>query len=427
MLPNVLRFSAEVVFTFSFLVAGIDRTGAAMATQVADSFNAPSAAPLSAPAVWPLLNTGGPESRTGEKPAFNRLPRIPGEFEKQKALVFSVSDWQPHHSHILRELVEKTHGHVDVLILHNDTKQLSMTLEWLKDSDDKCGHVHFCQMELDTIWLRDFAPLFAETESGPAAFDFLYEGSRPKDDSMPKRWCEMTGCQHTDVRWTMQGGNLLCNGHHLVVMTDRIFEDNYIRFMNPLPGMNVEVERRKIVTEGLTQACNIAALVILEPLQSEATRHADMFATFLAPDQIVVASVDPRRDPVNAAILDRNAKRLESVSIGTRPLQVHRLPIPPRDGKSWSAFTNAIIANDLLLMPIYDSDPEEMVQSAVRIYQELLPHHKIKTVDITTFKQLQGELHCLSVNLPEWAALPAQTITWQQAVETRKQTAIQPR
>ena len=53
-------------------------------------------------------------------------PRLPAEFEKQKAILLSLADWQPHNLGVLVELIEKTRGHVNLLILHNE-----------KNSDDE--------------------------------------------------------------------------------------------------------------------------------------------------------------------------------------------------------------------------------------------------------------------------------------------------
>ena len=342
------------------------------------------------------------------------FPRLAADFEPQRALILSVSDLQPHHSYVLEQLVDKTRGHVEVVILCNDRNQLEMTLGWLDGAPDDFRHVRFAQLELNTIWLRDFAPHVAETSDGFQAIDFYYAGERPKDDKMPKVWASRTAGKLIEVPWTLQGGNLLCNGKHTAIASRRIFEDNHIRFPNPNPNLDVESERRRMVADAIIEGCNLEQLVLLEPLKSEATKHVDMFATFLAEDTIVVAGLDRRRDPVNAAILDRNARRLQAIKVDGRPLKVQRLQIPPRTGESWSAFTNIIIANDLVMMPIYKTDPPDLIRAAVQTYKRLLPNHQVETIDITTFKKLQGELHCLSMNLPRFAPLP-KTISYEQA------------
>lgn len=353
------------------------------------------------------------------------FPRLAADFEPQRALVLSVSDWQPHHAPVFQQIVEKTHSHVEVLVLCNTREQFHMALSWLDKMSERSDHVHFALLELDTIWLRDFAPLVAETKDGKAQLlDFLYAGERPKDDRLPMAWAQRTLTQPVQVPYTLQGGNLLCNGQHLAIATSRIFVDNAITFPYPTPGMDTVYEGRKIVFEDFLKYCNLQQFIILEHLQEEATKHVDMFATFISPHQVVVASVDQRFDPVNAGILDRNARRLQTVKVNDRPLEVHRLPIPPRNGQSWSAFTNVIFANDLVLMPIFDSDPKPMIDAAVSFYQKLLPKHTIKTVDITSFKQLQGELHCLSMNLPKFGPWLPNTSSFKDAMQAVKNGKI---
>ncbi|TWU10049.1 Peptidylarginine deiminase precursor [Novipirellula galeiformis] len=354
-------------------------------------------------------------------------PRLPGEFESQRALMFSVSDWQAHDAVILQQIVQKTAGHIPLLILCNNPQQLVDAVDWIARGRVPTHHVYFCEIDLDTIWMRDFGPLLAESQRGTDVIDFFYEGTRPKDDALPIVWAKRTGAKLVSVPWTMQGGNLLSNGRRLALTTHRIFEDNRISFPKPWPGLEPEVERHKMVIEAFTQHCNLAELVVLEPLQHEETGHVDMFATFLRADQVVVARVDPRSDPVNAAILDRNAARLQRVVVDGNPMQVIRIDIPPRQGTSWSAYTNVILANNLVLIPIFDSDPAELVARAMEIYGRLLPNHAIKTVDMTGLKEMQGELHCLSMNLPAFAPLPDKVIDFAKAEDYRRRfNAIEP-
>ncbi len=223
-------------------------------------------------ATAPQIYTLTDNASTQKANSVSQEIRIPGEFERQRSIVFSVSDWQPHHAYVLTQLVEKTLGHIDVLILHNDLAQQKMVIEWLRKAKVPTSHVSFRELNLDTIWLRDFSPVLAESASKPIAIDFNYVGGqRPKDEKMPHRWSELTDCQLLEVPWTLQGGNFLTNGRHLALTTQRIFKDNFIQFQNPLPNTDIEVERRKIVTDVLQTNCNIQELVVLEPLESEAT------------------------------------------------------------------------------------------------------------------------------------------------------------
>ena len=258
---------------------------------------------------------------------------------------------------------------------------------------------------------------FTQTKHGAQTLDFYYVGERPKDDRLPKEWCRASGCKYIEAPWTIQGGNLISNGEGLALTTQRIFEDNQITFPSPTPGVNVEEERRRTVIEPIVRHCNLSELVVLEPLMHEPTQHVDMFSTFLSAHQVLVAEVDPRSDPMNAAILNRNARRLPSVRVGSRPLAVHRIQIPVRKRRSWSTYSNAIIAGKLVLIPIFETDSRRLIEDAIAVYQRLLPTHLIDTIDLFTMKQLQGELHCLSLHVPEFVPMPKRIYSFKSSVE----------
>ena len=346
--------------------------------------------------------------------------RVPGEFERQLAIILSVSDWQPHHFPILQQIVESTANHVNVLILYNDLKQLRLAATDLAKAKKNYKHVYFSPLELNTIWLRDFGPRLATLDNGWISIDFFYEGSRPKDDGFPRQWAIATGTRLRTVRWTVQGGNLLSNGAGLGITTERLFRDNNVQFPNPIAGRDPRKEGRDMVTKDFKLAFNLDELVVLQPLQNEATQHCDLFVTLIAPNRAVVASLERWQDPINSAILDQNARRLQEVRINGKPMEVHRIKVPPRQGTYWSPYTNVILANNLLLMPKFDSDPPAIVQNAIATYQRLLPGYTVKTIDMTSMKALQGSLHCLSLNLPEHAPWPKTFYTFDATIKGMK-------
>jgi len=359
------------------------------------------------------LDAEKPKLSEGEP--YKEFPRLSGEFEPQRAMLLSISDLMSHHHGVLKELIAKTAGHLPLVILVNDKKQLKTAVELAESTGANLNHVSFFVFELDTIWLRDFGPRFLETESTPESIDFYYDGTRPKDDQFPNHWGELAGVKNTTVEWTLQGGNLISNGQGLAFTSTRFFEDNYVRFPFKDRPANVEYERRKLVIDAFKKEANVERLLFLRPLTPEATKHVDMFTTFLAPDHMLVARVDPRADPVNARILDENAKFLKTVQVNGRPMRVDRIEIPPRQDKYWSPYTNVIFANDLVLIPTYKSDSPALVNRAVQTYRRLLPGKKVDTIDMTSMQKLEGALHCLSINVPKFVELPEGLLNAQQA------------
>ncbi len=371
--------------------------------------------------------TGGGASYVGGKlPPIKAFPRIAADFEPQRAILISVCELLPTHEKVFLQILDACNGHIEVGVLVNDKKQLIDTVRLLLKQNVEYSHVKFYHLDLDTIWLRDFGPRIAQLENGSVAFDFLYEGTRPRDEKMPKAWSDLTGERYHAVPWTMQGGNFLFNGRGVALTTERIFDDNHVRFKNPLPGTDPEIERREMVINEFRKECNLSQVVVLEALRNEATRHVDMFAAFVADDHVLISQLDRQGDPVNAALLDRNAERLRNVELDDgRKLKVTRIPTPPREGKYWSTFTNVIFANDLILLPAFSSDQNAYVERAVAVYKSVLPKHKVVVVDTSTLKKLEGSVHCMSINVPEFANLPPRFLSLKKAINFVKQSGQQ--
>ena len=309
--------------------------------------------PLSAP-----LNVTG-KSSADARQEYSIYPRMIAEFEPQRAIVLSVCDLQPHHQHVLRQIVEKAAGHADILILYNTNEQLKETVKLLSDSP--VDHVSFYQLKLDTVWLRDFGPRIVEVEDGTRTVDFFYYGVRPYDDAFPERWSLETDSRLNKIPWTLQGGNLICNGQGLGIATTRIFEDNAVSIGSQSSAPSVNSQGKYFVLEELKKSINLRELVVLEPLHNESTKHVDMFAAFIAPDHVLVAELGPGMHRSNSQILNYNAKKLAKVKIDGKPLKVDRIKIPAPQGNSWSTYTNAIFSDKLILLPIMKDDPPAIV------------------------------------------------------------------
>jgi agmatine/peptidylarginine deiminase len=124
-----------------------------------------------------------------------------------------------------------------------------------------------------------------------------------------------------------------------------------------------------------------------------------MFATFTAPDCVVVGQYDPRDDQENAAILERNARRLASIRLPRQRLHVRRIPMPSNTDGVWRTYTNVIYANDVLLVPVYSETNMTLQQQAVGTYRSLLPKWNIKTINADDLIVSGGALHCAVMNL----------------------------
>ena len=317
---------------------------------------------------------------------------IPGEFERQAGLVLS---WKSEEVPVIGTLLEigqiasKRAPLVVLVSSPNEREDAEIAFEAAKIDMRK---VEFIEAPVDTIWARDFGPVVVRNADGSAHFvDSDYDdGDRPQDDNIPPVLAAAMGAKCKRSLLTIEGGNLLSNGAGLCLTTSKTVADNVLR--------GYEHPQIAPLVRSMFQCRDVA---ILEPLVGEPTGHVDMFAMFTSEDCVVVATIDPVRDPVNAAVLDRNAKKLAGYPTPSGPLHVERIPMPVQDEGLWRSFTNALLFNGVVMMPTYQGVDPRMQRDAAEVYRRLLPGWQVRGIDCTKLIRLGGAVHCVTLNLPE--------------------------
>jgi agmatine/peptidylarginine deiminase len=317
--------------------------------------------------------------------------RLPADFEPQAALVVSASGLVLIAPDTFADLVAATQNHIRLLALVNDPADAEAARRVLFQWGLSDNSVEFVEVPHDTIWLRDTGPCILESrEGGFLAIDHISD--RPghkRDDALPQNLAHLLGlpCQSQPFRF--EGGNIVSNGQGLCLTTDQLVTANQ--------DMGLD---RDDVRECLLAHYGFDQVVFLEPLHGERTGHADMFSVFVSPATVVVGALDPGADPVNAALLDRNARRLSEVKLpGNRPLQVVRIPMPRPLGSLFPTYTNVVFANDLLIVPTYSSADSRLQQEAFQTFARLLPNRRIVGIEADALAARRGSLHCVTLHI----------------------------
>jgi agmatine/peptidylarginine deiminase len=197
---------------------------------------------------------------------------------------------------------------------------------------------------------------------------------------------------------TIHHGNLLSNGRGLCIATTRLIQENI--------GRGYDADD---VAQILRKFYGAKEVVFLDRLRGEPTGHVDMFATFTSPDVVVIGKYSRESDPVNAAILDRNAERLAVVPAPCGPLDVVRVPMPPRMSSEigfWPTYTNVAYANGTLLVPVCPGRDPEGKTVALGLYRRLLPDWTIVGIDVSSILIRGGGIHCVTASLPDLENVP---------------------
>lgn len=317
--------------------------------------------------------------------------RIPAEFERQDGVVLGCRDLADVAAGTIADIITAVRGKMIVYLLIADEYEQKLVQDELKIRRISPRTVRFVKMLHDTMWVRDYGPIYAQHSDGSRwIIDVDYtEAGRTCDDDVPVHLAGMLKCNRLRLPIELDGGNLLTNGEGLFLVTNDLVERN--------KGRGYDEAK---ITKLLKDFLGARQVVYLEPLVGEPTAHVDMFATFTDAGTLVLGKYRKVDDEANAQVLDRNAARLAQVKTAKGGLRIVRIPMPVHDDEVWRTYTNVLYANNVLLVPVYPGFDDGGEVEALNAYAKLLPGWTIFTVDANNLIPHGGALHCISGNVP---------------------------
>ncbi len=330
-----------------------------------------------------------------------------GEFEPQEALLLA---WPlPTLAHgpegrdggdqVACDIVKALRRDVQIVVpACNESVRIRVTRQ-LVEADIPEDSVQFIPVPCNYRWIRDFGPACLKSACGSYALvdaDYFPAGLanlHPQEDQFPRALGAYLGLNVLRAPIAIQHGNILSNGRGLCIMTETVMLGNHTRGYG-----------EKEVAQVLRSFYGAEQVVFLERMRGEPTGHVDMFAAFTSPNTVVIGRYSQKGDPVNAAILDRNAARLAALEGAYGKLRVVRIPMPCRPRREsgvdlWPTHTNVIFGNRKLLVPIYPGLDAEAESAAISVFEELLPERDIVGIDASLLLPTGGSLHCATLNL----------------------------
>jgi len=309
----------------------------------------------------------------------------PAEFEPADEVIFSWNGY----STFLKQLIKFTAdgGKAWVVADNGWYNTVDSVKRELEDYGVNTDNVRMIEYGLNSVWMRDFGPWFIYTEDGDREIiDFKYNRPRPLDDRFPEKVAELLEIQNNQTNLIMPGGNFILDGHDVAILTDVVF--------NPAQGgmPNLSVDELK---DYLKKLFNVKKVILLEQMKRDGTGHVDMFCKLLNDTTFIVGEYATPSDGAddNYYILNRNAEKLAHETNGNgEPFKVVRIPMPKYDGTSYS-YTNSLIYNKKVLVPIYGFSTDE---EALNIYRQILPGYDVRGFDARNIITANGAIHCIT-------------------------------
>ncbi len=321
---------------------------------------------------------------------------IRAEFNPQSALLLGVNELVRYQQPVFKDLVRRVHGRIPIVGIVNDQNEAELGRELLEEAGLPLTAVSFLRHPLDSMWLRDFGPLFARRSDGRVeVIDALYRGAdesgkRTKDDAFAAYIGSLLALKVRQMPLVIEGGNLIANGDGLMVTSTRVLNRPENRHLT-----------REQIGQMLKEYLGCRLWVYLREMEGEPTGHIDFCLTFLRRNLVVVGAYDPAYDPVNAAILDEMANTLRGLQTSMGPLKVERIAMPPRTpAGDWRSYCNVLMCNGVILVPSYSGVDPAVEQKAHATFARLMPSQEILPVNCDSLVKKRGVLHCIGITVP---------------------------
>ncbi len=302
--------------------------------------------------------------------------RIPAEYEPIQSVVMGAAGYYNIAQQISK--FSQEHAGADVWMTGNN-KETNNLFE-----DIACP--------IDSVWMRDYGPFGLLSFSNEiAAIDAIYRHYqyRVRDDQIPTCLGKKKNFKVYQMPLIMDGGNLMVDSSGNLFMTNRTYYWN----------KNLPKEK---VDQILKDYLKVKTIHVLEyagypsnPV--DGTGHIDMFVKLLSDDTVLITKTDSKQfiDATNKAreyfsnILAPNGEKYKIIEI----------PGVYQYG-TWYSYTNSLIANNLVMMPIYKGK-DEFNKKAKEAYRLGLPNHVIKEIYSDDSITSGGSIHCLTQTIPK--------------------------
>jgi agmatine/peptidylarginine deiminase len=272
------------------------------------------------------------------------------------------AEWEPMTGAIIRwplgipvSLIAEMSEDLEVYTIVSSSSQQASATSTYQSGGVNMANAFFIIAPTNSIWTRDYGPWFIFDGAGNYGIvDPVYNRPRPLDDLIPGVIGGEWSVPVYGMDLTTAGGNHMSDGLGTSMSTQLVYDEN--------PGMTpreVDAMMKDYVGNDYT---------VLEYIESGGIHHIDCWAKFLDPTTILIKDVSPGHPSYN--LLNARAEFLaRQTSAWGRPYTIVRVYCP-----YGTAYTNSIILNDKVFVPIFSSSWDD---SALQVYEEAMPGYEV--------------------------------------------------
>lgn len=316
-----------------------------------------------------------------------QIPRTPAEWEEMQGVVIT---WASYTSN-LTEIVRYAQEHVKVYIVCSNPVNVQNTLN---SAGVGINNIEFVVADYNSVWVRDYGPqsIYLAGTNELAFVDWVYNRPRPADDVIPGVMATHMGLTLYQMtqnpnRLTATGGNFMTDGFDKGFSSNLILTEN-----NSLTEAQINTIKKNYM--------GIDPYVKMIVLPYDGIHHIDMHMKLLDEETLLVGQYpagvsDGPQIEANLNYILNNFQTPYG-----RPYRVVRIPMPPDHNgnypnsySNYLTYTNSIILNGLVLVPIYGR-PQDA--EALQIYRDAMPGYQVVGLNMLNVIPASGAIHCIT-------------------------------
>ncbi|UCF64118.1 MAG: agmatine deiminase family protein [bacterium] len=327
-------------------------------------------------------------------------PHFPGEItDPPPYTVRTMAEWEELQGimitwtsfpFILSQIVDYAQEECIVYIVCSDSNTVRT---YLTNNGVPLYNIQFIITNFNSIWIRDYGPWTAYTETTDTLniIDWIYNRPRPYDDLIPGIFANLINAPHFSTttppyNLTHSGGNFMTDGYGTGFSSKLVLQENPAK---------TEAEIDTIMKKYM----GIHRYVKMNVLPYDVIHHIDMHMKLLDEETLLVGEYplgvsDGPQIEANLQYILNNFKNCYG-----RDFKVVRIPMPPdqfgrypSNGGDYRTYTNSMIVNKTVIIPTYEYQYDT---TAFRIYREAMPGYNIVGIESNSIVPLLGTIHCI--------------------------------
>ena len=322
------------------------------------------------------------------------IVRTPGEYEPAEGIIMA---WEGSNSwkSILAQMTVAitTTGEAKAFIFVDSATERTSASNQVAALGADMSRVEFAIQRTDTIWARDYGPRYIFLGSQPdgtggvrAIVDHTYNRPRPNDNGLPSYWASDRNEPYFLIPLVHGGGN-----YHLETGSPAGVGHATELISNENPGLS----ESQIIQFWKDYQNLDTTMYTPYPTFVDSTQHIDMWMIMLDDDKVMISEW-VNEPTASWAITSDNA----AADFAARGFQVFRVPAV-RSGGTHYTFTNAVICNDLVLVPLYtNGSASQYNDDALAVWQAAYPDKTITQINCQALVTSAGVMHCIVKHVP---------------------------